>query len=194
MAIRFNKPTRVWIGMSKDVKQVLYSVIDDIGREKIRADVNSNIHSSTRYCTEIVYRCRQELGSEANYETLGTLCEALLHFMLTASLLPSERKVVVAGTELDIVIPSVKSLTKSPQKALVIQVLKNKEDLTKIREAQNIQKNVENLWLISIEKTNYSGRNYSLDDSTYQYSSIIVDIHTFLARNGIDNRLRMLSG
>lgn len=178
----------------KDIKQVLYAVIDDIGKEKIRADVSSNIESSERYCAEIMKRCIRELGDEANdEESMGTLCEALLHFMLTASLLPSERKVTVGGIDLDLVVPSVKNLAKNPDKTLVVQVIKTGADMAKIRRAQEVQKNIENLWIISARKIEYKGRNYHLDDAEFQYPSIVSDIHAFLAHKGVSS-LKMLHG
>jgi hypothetical protein len=177
----------------KDIKDLLYAVIDSIGREKIRADVSSSIESSKKYCAEIMDRCTHDLGDEANDETLGTLCEALLHFMLTASLLPSERKVTVDGTELDVVVPSVKNLAKSPDKTLVIQMVKADADLARIRQAQVVQKNTENLWIISARKIDYRGKNYHLGNAKLQYSSIVSDIHAFLARKGV-NSLKMLHG
>ena len=60
---------------------------------------------------------RASLGYDLDDETLGMLCEALLHFMLTASVLPSERKVYWKGVNLDIVVPSLKILSKSPDRA-----------------------------------------------------------------------------
>lgn len=197
MAIRFNKRTRVCNGVPKDIKQVLYAVIDDIGKEKIRADVSSDVESSRKYCAEIVSRCIQELGDEAKGdEALGTLCEALLHFMLTASLLPSERKVTVdSGIELDLVVPSVKSLAKSPDKTLVVQVIKEAgADMAKINQAQEVQKNADNLWIISAREIDYDGRNYHLGSARFEYSSIVTDIHAFLARKGVSSSLKMLHG
>ncbi|UVS69648.1 hypothetical protein [Nitrososphaera viennensis] len=180
--------------MPKDIKEVLYAVIDDIGRERIRADVSSNIESSRKYCAEIVDRCTHDLGGEANDdEALGNLCEALLHFMLTASLLPSERKVTVDGTELDVVVPSVKNLAKSPDKTLVIQVIKANADMARIKQAQAVQKNIENLWIISARKVDYKGRNYHLGNAKFQYSSVVSDIRAFLARKGVSS-LKMLHG
>ena len=76
-----------------DVKDLLYSVINGIGREKIQMDIASDIDVSTRYCLEILDNCKSRLSAQANDEMLATLCEALLHFILTTSLLPSERKV-----------------------------------------------------------------------------------------------------
>jgi hypothetical protein len=176
----------------KDVKEVLYSVIDAIGREKIRADVSRDAGTSKRYCEEIVQRCIFAFGDEANDEILGTLCEALLHFMLTASQLPSERKVTVDGTELDVVVPNVKSLAKTPDKALVIQVLKT-ADRAKIKQAEALQRHRENIWIISAKKIDYNVKNYALEGAEFKYSSIISDIRAFLSRKGVSS-LKMLHG
>lgn len=176
-----------------DVKEVLYSVIDGIGRERIRADVSKDPDASKKYCEEIVEKCVSVFGSGADDETLGTLCEALAHFMLTASLLPSERKVTVNGTELDIVIPSVKNLAKSPDKALVIQFIKGASELVKIGRAEAMQKHCENIWIVSARKIDYNGRNYTLSDNKFKYSSLMVDIRAFLSSKGVSS-LRMLHG
>lgn len=175
-----------------DVKEVLYSVIDEIGREKIRADVSKDADSSKRYCEEIVEKCIRVLGN-ADDEALGTLCEALLHFMLTASLLPSERKVMVEGMELDIVVPTVKNLAKSPDKTLLIQFIKSRQDLAKIMQAETVQKRHENIWIVSARKIDYNGRNYTLSNNNLKYSSLISDIRAFLASKGVSS-LKMLHG
>lgn len=172
------------------MKEVLYSVIDSIGRGKIRAEVSADIDAaSKRYCEEITEKCINALGKQADDETLGTLCEALLHFMLTASLLPSERKVKLDGIELDLVIPSIKSLSRDPSKALVIQVVKGSAT-SRIKEAEKVQPNAENLWLISARPLDASHRNYALRG---RYPSIISDIRAFLQEKGISS-LKMLHG
>ncbi len=174
--------------MAVDIKEVLYSVIDDIGRDRIRAEVSADIDAaSAKYCSEIAEKCTKALGTQADGETLGTLCEALLHFMLTASLLPSERKVTLNGIELDLVIPSVKSLSKDPSKALVIQVVKD-ATTSRVREAEKVQPDVENLWVVSARPLDTGHRNYTLSG---RYPSIISDIHAFLREKGVSS-LKML--
>jgi hypothetical protein len=171
-----------------DVKEVLYSVIDSIGREKIRSEVSSEAEvASRRYSAEIISRCTAVLGPAASREELGTLCEALLHFMLTASLTPSERKVTVDGVELDVVIPSTKGLAKSPAKALVIQVIKTDGDMARVEQAKQVQPNHENVWTVSAKNTRLGARNYSLSGESFQYSAIIADIRTFLADKGVNS-------
>lgn len=175
--------------MSVDVKEVLYSVIDSIGRSKIRAEVSADIASSKRYCEEITDKCVKALGNQTDDETLGTMCEALLHFMLTASLLPSERKVTVNGIEVSVVVPSVKSLTKDPSKSLVIQVVKDGAT-QRVREAEKVQPIPDNLWVVSARPIDAGHRNYAFKD---RYPSIISDIRAFLQDKGVSS-LKMLHG
>src|ERR687892_259778 len=78
-------------------KQILYKTIEEIGKETIQADISSNINSSQRYIDIIMSQCitRLTVELEGNVSDIitATLGEALLHFMLTISTLPSERKV-----------------------------------------------------------------------------------------------------
>jgi len=164
-----------------DIKDVLYSTIDEIGKEKIRIAIAADIGTSEKYCAEIIGRCTSRLAGDN--ETLATLCEALLHFMLTASLLPSERKVGVRGSELDIVIPSTKILYKSPDKSLVIQIVRN--DLAaKVRQAEAVQPHRANIWLVSANQLKADYRNYQLGTTGLQYSHMISDISAFLSEKG----------
>jgi hypothetical protein len=175
-----------------DVKEVLYSVIDGIGREKIRSEVSADTGASKRYSQEIVEKCVQALGPEAGDEALGTLCEALLHFMLTAALLPSERKVTVSEVELDIVVPSVKSLAKDPAKTLVIQVSKD-GSADRVKNAEHVQPVRDNIWAVSARRIDTDRRSYCLEGGRLHYASLIAEIKSFLAEKGVSS-LKMLHG
>lgn len=177
--------------MPVDAKDVLYSVINEIGREKIRMDIAADIKMSEKYCRDIADRCTSRLNG-ADEGMLATLCEALLHFMLTASLLPSERKVSVRGAELDIVVPSTKALDKNPDRSLVIQVVRN--DLSeKTSQARAVQPRAENIWLISAKKQQTDLKNYHLSPGSLQYWRLISDINAFLLEKG-NRGLRLLHG
>lgn len=178
--------------MPVDVKDVLYSIINEIGREKIRMEVAANMDACEKYCKEIIGRCTRSLGPETDDETLATLCEALLHFMLTASVLPSERKVNVRGSDLDVVIPSIRILEKNPDKSLVIQVVRG--DLAaKVKQAESVQPRRENIWLISAKPLQTDHRSYHLGAGNFPYTKIISDISAFLREKG-DRGLKMLHG
>jgi hypothetical protein len=165
--------------VSVEVKNLLYSVIDQIGIERIRTDITADVNRSEKYCKEIIAGCKNRLSKDATDEALATLCEALLHFMLTASLLPSDRKVAVRNAELDVVIPSTRVLGKSPEKSLVIQVVRGDLE-TKASQAESVQPRRENIWLISPRPIKTNFRNYHLDS----YPRIISDISAFLSEKG----------
>jgi hypothetical protein len=179
--------------VSAEIKDILYSTINKIGKEKIRTEVNSEIVSSERCCNEILEECKNIMGGDLDDESFGNLCEALLHFMLTASLLPSERKINWKGSELDLVVPSLKMLSKNPEKTLVIQIIRTNAELTKVKNAESVQPHDENIWIVSAKRTEVDHKNYYIGSTKFPYSRIILDINAFLVRNG-DRGLKLLHG
>ena len=179
--------------MSTDIKYILYSTIDKIGKERIRTQVISDIEMSERCCNEILDECKNRMGDELDEESFGNLCEALLHFMLTTSLLPSERKISWKGSGLDVVIPSLKMLGKSSEKALVIQIIKRNDELTKIKHAESVQPHHENIWIVSARRLQVDHKNYYIGSREFPYSRIILDINAFLVGKG-DHGLKLLLG
>ena len=179
--------------MSAYIKDVLYSSIDKIGKEKIRMEVISEIEMSERYCNEILEECKNRMSNELDGELLGNLCEALLHFMLTVSLLPSERKIHWKGSELDLVIPSLKMLGKRPEKTLVIQIIKSDLELTKIKHAESVQPHDANIWIVSARRLDGDHKNYYISSKEFPYSRMISDINAFLVNKG-DRGLKLLQG
>lgn len=176
-----------------DIKDILYSAITKMGKDKIRMEVVNQIEMSERCCIEILEECKKKMTNDLDDESLVDLCEALLHFMLTASLLPSERKVTWRGAELDLVIPSVKMLNKSPDKTLVIQMIKGNEVLKKIKNAKSLQPHDVNIWTVSARRLEIDYRNYYVGSSLFPYPRIVIDINAFLVQKG-DRGLRLLHG
>ena len=189
----------------EEIKQILYSVIEEIGKEKIQADVALNIESSQKYIDIIMRKSIRKIvvsskstvdyggGNDDDDETIAALCEALLHFMLTICTLPSERKIKVENDlVLDIIIPSLQSLKIKPDKSIIIQIIKEKMKLNKISQLEFLQPNKESIWLISAKPlskiTKY--KTYSVFPNN-QYSNIIVDIHNFLKETS-DKSFRFL--
>jgi hypothetical protein len=120
----------------EEIKQFLYSVIEDIGKEKIQSDITSSIESSQKYIDIIMGKSITNIASESNDgcdAAIAISSEALLHFMLTICTLPSERKIQVKNDLiLDIIIPSLESLRRKPDKSIIIQITKDKDvDLNK---------------------------------------------------------------
>ena len=173
------------------IKQILYSVIEEAGKEIIQVDVSSNIESSQKYIDIIISRCATKLTYESdvrNHDSdivFAILGEALLHFMLTTSTLPSERKIEIKdGLTLDVVIPSLRSLSRDPSKSIIIQVIKDrKTDLNKVEKLEFLQPNTQNIWLISTKPLSIAKyTNYSMfpNYESYKYSNIITDVDKFL--------------
>jgi hypothetical protein len=176
-----------------EIKDILYSVIDKIGKEKIRIEINSAIEFSEKRSYDILEECKKLMGTDTNEDSLADLYEALLHFLLTASMLPSERKVNLKGTDIDIVVPSIKMLKKNPDKALVVQIIRGNEELKKLQQIKSIQSYDENIWLVSARKLDTSYTNYYVGSRLYPYPRIIIDINAFLIRKG-HRGLKLLHG
>ena len=173
----------------ENIKEVLYSVIEEIGKENIQANVASHIQSSQEYIDIIMNQCITKLTHELNDNGHGiiiaTLGEALLHFMLTISTLPSERKVEIKNDlSLDIVIPSFPSLLRDPNKSIIIQIIKDKKtDLNKVENLESVQPNAQNIWLIStgpLSIADYTEYSVFANHRSRRYSNVIIDIDKFL--------------
>ena len=130
-------------------------------------------------------------------ETIAVLCEALLHFMLTVCTLPSERKIQVKDNPtIDVVIPNLQSLKRTPDKSIIIEIIRNKMDSDKILQLEFLQPNHKNIWLISaipFSTTRY--RIYAMPTNTglshNSFSNVIKDINNFLKETG-DKSLRFV--
>jgi hypothetical protein len=180
------------------IGNILYSVISEIGKEKIQSDITLNIELSRRYILMILDRSKKLVNLE-NEDYIGSLCEALMHFMLTACTLPSGRKVRIDNIDLDIVIPNLHTLRNYPENAIVIQIVKDSKSITGDRQKNmtKIQPNANNLWIVTREPligdyVNYtveSGNNKNTSFLRRNFHDIIVDIDTFLEQT-IDRSFR----
>jgi hypothetical protein len=179
----------------EEIKQILYSIIEEIGKEKIQSEITSSFESSQKYIDVIMSKSITKIDSESNDDyyddAIATLCEALLHFMLTICTLPSQRKIQVKNDlVLDVIIPSLQSLKTKPDRSIIIQILKDKADLNKISQLEFLQPTNENIWLISakpLSTTKY--KTYSV--FSHEYSNIIIDICNFLKETG-DKSFRLI--
>jgi hypothetical protein len=174
-----------------DISALLYSTIAEIGKEKIQSEIALDIKQSKYYIELIINNCKKRIDN-VDEDTVGSLCEALLHFMLTISILPSIRKVAFNGTVLDIVIPSLRVLKNSPENSVVILISKGSENIIqeKISHIKRFQPNEKNLWIVSekplpLPCVNYSlNQNEILSEEKNNYSDLIIDIDKFLHEKG----------
>jgi hypothetical protein len=174
-----------------DISAMLYSTIAEIGKEKIQSEIALDIKQSKYYIELIINNCKKRIDN-VDEDTVGSLCEALLHFMLTISILPSIRKVAFNGTVLDIVIPSLRVLKNSPENSVVILISKGSENIIqeKISHIKRFQPNEKNLWIVSEKPLPLPCVNYSLiqneifSEEKNNYSDLIIDIDKFLHEKG----------
>lgn len=174
-----------------DISAVLYSTIAEIGKEKIQSEIALDIAQSKYYIETIMSDCKRRI-SNLDEEGIGSLCEALLHFMLTVSILPSMRKVLFNGTILDIVIPSLRVLKNFPENSVVILINKGSGKITteKIDQVNRFQSSEKNLWIVSEKSLSLPCTSYVLDQEILlserikPYSDIIIDIDKFLHEKG----------
>ena len=152
-----------------DLGQSLYSVIEELGKQNIQKDlVSSELQASRKYIQIIMDTCLLRLRNTSKIEIADNMildfCEALLHFMLTASTLPSARKIEVnRKIKIDLVIPNVQCLMKTPQKAVVIAIIREPENIKNISQLKSIQPEIDNIWLISARPLQIPNlRNYSV--------------------------------
>lgn len=185
---------------SEKIKDILYSTIESIGNNRIRCDITSNIDLSGKYIDLIMTECVTKINLEPNAsdkdETIAVLCEALLHFMLTVCSLPSERKIQVKDNLcIDVVVPNMTNLKRTPDKSIIIEIMRNKADLNRLAELELLQPNFKNIWLISVTPFSTRCRIYGLSRERRLFdnifSNIITDINNFLKETG-DKSLRLI--
>jgi hypothetical protein len=190
----------------EQIKKILYSVIvDDVGKEKIQTEITLDVGSSQKYIDIIMNKCIAKLCFKSNdnsgddyfYEkSIVALSEALLHFMLTICTLPSERRITPKNNlVVDIVVPNLQRLKTKPEQSLIIQFIKEDQELNKIPQLVSLQPNCKNIWLISakpLSSTKYT--TYSVLSNTgsnNRYSDIIIDVYDFLKQTG-DKSFRLI--
>ena len=184
---------------AQKIKRILYSIIEETGKKNIHVNIISSIEASQKYIDTIIDACMRRLKYESTDRdldiTIAILCEALLHFMLTVSTLPSERKVEIRyGLTIDVVIPNLLTLKTRPDKSIIVQIIKDVEDFNKISQLEFLQPNSQNIWVISSKPfltTRYTEYMVFPNFGRHKYSHIIIDINKFLTETG-DNSFRFV--
>ena len=144
---------------------------------------------------EIIENCYDKIIKMAEKdEAVGVLATGLLHYLLTNSLISSQRKVEYQGQEIDIVIPGIKTLEKDAKKSLIISIPKssNQETINKrLEELEKIQPEKENIWLVLSENINTDRRTFVLEKQNNTFSKIIFEIAQFSNIGGA-NKFKIL--
>lgn len=159
---------------------MLYETLDEIGKTRIRLCLQQDLFNSKMLIDDIiskvVVKLKYHLDVNPNIldsnlmefkysykRELSLLCESLLHFLLTASTIPSSRKVLLKKQELDIVIPEVRTLKTAPEKSLIIKFKRDDcLSFSSIDDIFNIQPFKKNIWIVSPIEIKSHYKNYIL--------------------------------
>lgn len=132
---------------------------------------------------EIIKSCYDKIlhmGSQE--EVVGVLATGILHYLLTNSLISSQRKIEYKEMEIDIVIPDLKTLEKDPKKTLLICIPKSSDKKViedKISHLEKIQPEKNNIWVILSKSIPIKQRNFVLSKENKSFTKIIFEIAKF---------------
>jgi hypothetical protein len=119
--------------------------------------------------------------------------EALMHYMLTVMVLPSQRKITIDGFELSVVIPDARNIYKNHDQVVIIQFYIDEDNTVKnmVDKLKSIQPIMENIWIVSFLPIDIPNplKNYVISDrvnvsseTVFPYSIIISDVAQHLEK------------
>jgi hypothetical protein len=161
--------------------EILYDIIANYGEQRILSDIVQG--ESPEVIKDILEQCisKIEKSEEVNSETYGTIAEGLLHYLLTASLIPSQRKTMFRLVDIDVAVPDTKTLGVEPQDVIVISFPKTNDVniiVSKIKKLKEIQSNSNNIWVVLEDNIPLDAKVYTLKDHV-TFSNIINDLISF---------------
>ena len=180
-----------------EIKDILYDILEEIGKPKITISLQKDIVSSKILIDEILSKAIPRIKSEyinSNHlernlkelkysfkQDLSRFCESLLHFLLTIATVPSSRKILLEKQELDIVIPEVKILKKYPEKSIIIKFLNDDDSLSfdLIDGISILQPYKKNLWIVSPTDMDCHYKNYILYEKE-EFEKYLTESNTYV--------------
>lgn len=123
--------------------------------------------------------CKASISLDAqNTEIIAT---GLLHYILTKSLIPSQRKTFVDDVKIDIAIPGLREMRQNAQNAVVIIVC-CESDVAKRRLAQTsqVQPVTDNIWLLTQDADVSHARTYSIYQKKPDLGDMMHDLIKFV--------------
>ena len=175
----------LWMSDKAELISVVYDAINEIGKYKIRSDVISNIKMADEYMKSIFNSSTEQFINKLDGNSLINIYEILLHFMLTACTIPSQRKVKISQLTIDLVTPNLHVFLRNPDDAIIVQFIRSDKDMTTIDELLsllNFKAEDLNMWLITtldLHVTNTT-QVINLSGSKIDCSCIIRAIDSFL--------------
>ena len=142
---------------------------------------------------DILNSCYDRFTKENKDENLGILATGILHYMLTNTMIASQRKVEHQGIKVDIVIPDLRTLEKDSKKSLLICIPKTSDKVSireEIEELKKIQPENQNIWLVLTQDHGFENKTFVIQKGE-NFSNIIFDIANFVNIQG-NNKFKIL--
>ena len=174
------------------MKDLMYSEIDQLGRDFIKTKIKDNTLNSECIIKQIFEKCAKSRGPQnLTPSECIVLAEALMHFLLAITITPSQRKITINKIEISILVPSAGGLKNGGDRVLVIQFLKEHkiENEHIISDLLEIQPTVDNIWLVSYcpVLTLYPVKNFVINTSSIgtnelvqPFSRLMIQVNAFL--------------
>ena len=168
-----------------DLKEILYNAINNYKEYRILSDIvqGNSADALTAICNECIPVLEKLEGSKS--ENLISFAESFIHYLLTVALIPSQRKTVHAGIEIDVVIPDVRTLASSPQDAIIITFPKTNDHQSiqkRVAEIVKIQPHEDNVWFVLENTLPLEARVYIINQNEKtHFTNIINDMIGFLS-------------
>ncbi len=168
---------------SKDVlelSEILHNAISEYGEHRLLSDIVQG--ESVDVIKNIFEQCLSKIEKEdVKPDTPATISEGIMHFLLTAAMIPSKRKTVFQSVDIDIAVPDTVTLGSSPQDVIVIYFPKTGDiDIIKsqVEKMKKIQPNQNNIWVVLENDIPLDSKTYTLKGSM-TFSNIINDLIGF---------------
>jgi hypothetical protein len=164
-----------------ELGEILYSVIAEYGEQRILSDIIQG--ESSEVIKSIFAQClsKIEKEDETKPDTPISVSEGLMHFLLTATMIPSKRKTVFQSVDIDIAVPDTVTLGAAPQDVILISFPKTGDAnsiKSQIENMKKIQPNPGNIWIVLEKEMRLDAKTYTLKDSI-TFSNIINDLIGF---------------
>jgi len=166
-----------------ELSEIIYSAISDYGEQRILSDI---VQGESPDVIKVIFEhciLNLEKNETVESDTCGAVAEGLLHYLLTVSMIPSQRKTLFQSVEIDIAVPDTRTLTASPQDVIIVSFPKtdNVESIkSQIEKIKKIQPNSNNIWVVLEKDIPVETRVYTLKD-TITFANIVNDLISFLS-------------
>ena len=164
-----------------ELSEVIYSAISEYGEQRILSDI---VQGESPDVIKVIFEhciLNLEKNETVKSDIFGAVAEGLLHYMLTTTMIQSQRKTLFQSVDIDIAVPDTRTLTVSPQDVIIVSFPKtdNVDNIkSQIEKIKKVQPNSNNIWVVLENNVPMEAKVYTLKDSM-TFANIINDLISF---------------